>query len=57
MSLGLDETAYYANLERIKKELAYFEKIVEKIGCHVVDVTNKAVEETANVIIELLMKN
>jgi [pyruvate, water dikinase]-phosphate phosphotransferase / [pyruvate, water dikinase] kinase len=57
LSLGLDETAYYANLERIKKELAYFEKIVEKIGCHVVDVTNKAVEETANVIIELLMKN
>ena len=44
--------ANYANLERIKQELEYFDKIVEKIGCEVIDVTNKAVEETANVIIE-----
>ena len=33
LSLGLDETAYYANMERIKAEIEYFDKIVNKIGC------------------------
>ena len=49
-SLGLNDNANYANLERIKEELSYFDKIVERIGCPVIDVTNKAVEETANII-------
>ncbi len=30
-------------------------KIVGKIGCKVIDVTNKAVEETANTIIEHIL--
>jgi [pyruvate, water dikinase]-phosphate phosphotransferase / [pyruvate, water dikinase] kinase len=50
-SLGLNDQASYANINRINEELAYFDKIVEKIGCKVIDVTNKAVEETANIII------
>jgi [pyruvate, water dikinase]-phosphate phosphotransferase / [pyruvate, water dikinase] kinase len=54
ISLGLDETAYYANMERIQAEIDYFDKIVNKIGCNVIDVTNKAVEETANLILEVL---
>ncbi|MDE3839643.1 phosphoenolpyruvate synthase regulatory protein [Bacillus methanolicus] len=55
-SLGLNDQANYANIERIKEELAYFEKVVEKIGCSVIDVTNKAVEETANVIFNIYQK-
>ncbi|MFB6465778.1 pyruvate, water dikinase regulatory protein [Cytobacillus sp. Hz8] len=51
ISLGLNDQASYANLERIKTEMTYFEKITSKIGCKVVDVTNKAVEETANIIL------
>lgn len=49
-ALGLNDKAAYANMERIKEELAFFETVVNKIGCEVIDVTNKAVEETANLI-------
>lgn len=55
-ALGLGDQATYANLKRIHQELAYFEEVVEKIGCHVVDVSNKAVEETANVILQMINK-
>lgn len=51
-ALGLDGTANYAKKERIEEELAYFNKIVEKIGCFTIDVSNKAVEETANIILQ-----
>jgi [pyruvate, water dikinase]-phosphate phosphotransferase / [pyruvate, water dikinase] kinase len=50
-SLGLNDQASYANIERIKLEINYFNKIVERIGCQVIEVTNKAVEETANAIL------
>ncbi|GAE46419.1 ATP/GTP-binding protein [Mesobacillus boroniphilus JCM 21738] len=54
ISLGLNDQAIYANIERIKEEIEYFDRIVEKIGCPVIDVTNKAVEETANVILNMV---
>ncbi|WP_174730194.1 pyruvate, water dikinase regulatory protein [Mesobacillus harenae] len=53
ISLGLNDKAIYANIERIKEEIEFFDTIVSKIGCPVIDVTNKAVEETANVIVNL----
>jgi [pyruvate, water dikinase]-phosphate phosphotransferase / [pyruvate, water dikinase] kinase len=56
ISLGLNDKASYANIERIKAELIFFEKVVEKINCPVIDVTNKAVEETANVILNYIHK-
>ncbi len=55
-SLGLNDKAIYANINRIKEELEYFEKIVDRIGRQVVDVSNKAVEETANIIHHLKTK-
>lgn len=54
ISLGLNDQASYANIDRIKEELLYFESIVDKIGCPIIDVTNKAVEETANIIINYM---
>ena len=51
-ALGLGDHASYASLERIEEELKYFDKIVKKIGCEVIDVSNKAVEETANIILQ-----
>lgn len=51
-ALGLGEHATYANEERINEELIYFNKLVKKIGCDVIDVSNKAVEETANIILQ-----
>ena len=56
LSLGLNDQASYANIERIKEELTFFEKIVKRIKCPVIDVTNKAVEETANVILNYIQK-
>ena len=55
-SLGLNDNAVYANMERIKEELAYFNHIVNRLQCPVVDVTNKAVEETANIIVNIVNK-
>lgn len=53
-SLGLDDAASYAKLDRIDAELAYFDAVIKKIGCPVIDVTNKAVEETANIVLNSL---
>lgn len=53
-ALGLGDNATYANIQRIHKELKYFDDIVNKIGCNVVDVSNKAVEETANIILNII---
>jgi [pyruvate, water dikinase]-phosphate phosphotransferase / [pyruvate, water dikinase] kinase len=52
-SLGLDSNANYVAVERIEEELAYARRIMKKIGCTVFDVSNKAVEEVANRIIQL----
>lgn len=52
-SLGLTEQANYANMDRIQQELAYSEKIMEKVGCPVLNVSEKAVEETANIILNM----
>lgn len=57
IALGLNDDAIYAKQERIKQEIAHFNKVVERIGCAVIDVTNKAVEETANDIIERIEQN
>ncbi len=53
-SLGLAASANYANIKRIEQELEYAEKIMEKLNCAVIDVSNKAVEETAGLIIDAL---
>lgn len=55
-ALGLGDQASYANMQRIHEEIEYFDKIVDKIGCEVIDVSNKAVEETANVIRQIIQK-
>ncbi|KMK75963.1 pyruvate, water dikinase regulatory protein [Alkalihalobacillus pseudalcaliphilus] len=55
-ALGLQAEAAYANIDRIKEELKYAEKIMERIGCPVIDVSNKAVEETANQIYSMFQK-
>lgn len=52
--LGLKDTAMYANSARIEDELDYFDEIISKIGCPVIDVSDKAIEETANSIMKLV---
>lgn len=50
--LGLNDDANYAQKKRIDEEIEYFNNVLNKIGCTVIDVTNKAVEETANIILQ-----
>lgn len=38
ISLGLNDQASYANIERIKEELTFFENVMNKIKCPVIDV-------------------
>ena len=52
-TLGLGRSASYAECSRICNELTYAMRIMEDIGCPIIDVTHKAVEETASLIIEL----
>lgn len=53
MALGLAGNADYASLNRILEELDYAEGIMKRIGCPVINVTNKAVEETAAKVLEV----
>jgi len=56
-AMGLKDTANYASLERILSELEYSEKVMKKLNCKVIDTTNKAVEETANIILDYIDEN
>ena len=56
-ALGLSSNASYANLERILQELDYAEKVMKKVGCPVIDVSNKAIEETAGIILDKMKEN
>lgn len=55
--LGLSTSSNYASMERIFDELDYSEQIMKKIGCPVINVANKAIEETSAFILSLLKKN
>lgn len=55
-AMGLAQTADYANYDRILEELDYAERIMRKLGCPVIDVTNKATEETAARVLEIYRK-
>lgn len=54
--LGLAEGVDYANLERIYQELDYAQRIMHRLGCPIIDVTSRAVEETAAKILEYYRK-
>ncbi|NLX61368.1 MAG: kinase/pyrophosphorylase [Tissierellia bacterium] len=56
-SLGLNNNANYASIERINFELEYSKRIMEKLNCVIIDVSNKAVEETAGIIMEHMRNN
>ena len=54
-TLGLKGQANYAHPSRIEEELEFASKIMKKLGCPVIDVTNRAVEETASKILEIYL--
>lgn len=55
-AIGLGPNADYADYGRILKELDYAEEIMKRLGCSIIDVTNRAVEETASKVLEIYYK-
>lgn len=55
-ALGLSDSADYATVGRIEEELEYSRDIMDKLGCIVIDVSNKAIEETAGIIMDYIME-
>lgn len=53
-ALGLSSNANYARLERILEELEYSDKVMNKLGCPVINVARKAIEETASDILQIM---
>ncbi|SHE10408.1 Putative phosphotransferase yqfL [Chlamydia abortus] len=53
-ALGLAGNANYAKVERINEELDYSASVMSRLGCVVIDVSNKAVEETASLIEDIM---
>ena len=56
-ALGLPTGSSYADMNRILEEIDYAETIMKKIGCPVINVANKAIEETAEIVISYLKRN
>ncbi len=55
-TMGLGPDASYANIDRINEELEHAKRIMHRLHCPVIDVSNKAIEETANKVLEILQK-
>ena len=55
--MGLDANASYANIDRINEELTYARSVMRRLHCPVIDVSSKAIEETANLIMDIVKRN
>ena len=49
-AMGLPPNSKYASLQRIVEELEYAEALMKQLGSRIINVTNKAIEETAGII-------
>ena len=56
-SMGVEAETQYSDMNHIIKELEFADDIMKKIGCPIIDVSNKAVEETAEIIMKLIKTN
>lgn len=56
-SMGLDTNANYANITRINEELEYARGVMRRLHCPIIDVSSKAIEETANLVMEIVKRN
>lgn len=54
IALGLPQNSMYSEMDRIEKEIEYSKKVMAELGCTVIDVSNKAIEETATIVLETM---
>lgn len=52
-SMGQESSTEYTDIEAVKKEINESRKLFQKLGCPVIDVTKRSVEETSAKIIQL----
>ena len=55
-SLGLSPDSQYASIDRINDELEYADSIMNEIGCPILNVTNKSIEESASEVQQFLQE-
>lgn len=56
-ALGFSGTANYTDITRIEDELSYAKEVMRQLHCPVLDVSNKAIEETATRIMSIIQRN
>lgn len=56
-TMGLEDTAVYADVKRINEELVYARGIMRRLHCQIINVSNRAIEETAGIILDYVRKN
>ena len=56
-SLGLSVDSLYSSKERINKEIDYALELMNDLGCVIIDVTYRSIEETSEIIVSKLNKN
>lgn len=52
--MGVKSSSTYAQMDRILKELEFADNLFAKLRCPVINVSTKAIEETASIIISIL---
>ncbi|MNC40699.1 putative pyruvate, phosphate dikinase regulatory protein [compost metagenome] len=55
-AVGLPGGSRYASAERVQEELRHADELMKAVGCRVIDVTNRAIEETAGLIMEAVRR-
>ncbi|MGX6961837.1 pyruvate, water dikinase regulatory protein [Vagococcus xieshaowenii] len=54
IAYGLDPDTAYSDINNINQELDYAQKLYDMIGCIVINVANRSIEETSSMILHLL---
>ncbi|MBP2057050.1 regulator of PEP synthase PpsR (kinase-PPPase family) [Lactobacillus colini] len=54
IAYGLDPDTTYSNMDAINKELSSAQALYDKLGCYVINVAHRSIEETAALILEHL---
>ena len=54
ISYGLNPDTAYSNIDKIREELDYADKLYHKIGCEIINVASLSIEETASMILNAL---
>lgn len=53
-AMGVPGTPNYSDVHRIQDELMYAHRLYRELGCEVLDITDRAVEETAALVMEIV---